>query len=39
MEIVTIARIYTLFAKCTVQFPAQHLLQDEGETEISLLNI
>lgn len=39
MEMANITRIDTLFAKCTLQFPAKHLLQDEGETEISLLNI
>lgn len=39
MQTVTITRIDTLFAKCTLQFQAQRLLQDEGGTEISLLNI
>lgn len=30
---------HTLFADCTLQLPAEHLLQEERETEISLLNI
>lgn len=30
---------HTLFSDGALQIPAEHLLQDEGETEISLLNI
>lgn len=30
---------HTLFADGALQLPAEHLLQDEGETEISFLNI
>lgn len=30
---------HTSLADSALQLPAEHLLQDEGETEISLLNI